>query len=79
MFEFWDWVGGRYSSWLSDWPVDLFSSSALITSLNCFLAHICDGQAFAHHACREKPARTAGAIGIWYNNFFARKLGGSAA
>ena len=22
MFEFWDWVGGRYSLWSCDWPFD---------------------------------------------------------
>ncbi len=74
MFEFWDWVGGRYSLWSAiglsivlsigfdnfvellsgahamdkhfsttpaekNLPVLLASPSALITSLNCFLAH----------------------------------------
>ncbi len=38
MFEFWDWVGGRYSLW-SAIGLSIVLPSALITSLNCFLAH----------------------------------------
>ena len=69
MFEFWDWVGGRYSLWSA---VGL--SIALFLGMDNFEALL----AGAHRV--DEEFRTApfnrnvpvvmGLLGIWYNNFF---------
>ena len=69
MFEFWDWVGGRYSLW-----------SAIGLSIACYIGFsnfeaLLDG---AHqmdlHFQKTPLKRNApvilGLLGIWYNNFF---------
>jgi glucose-6-phosphate isomerase len=69
MFEFWDWVGGRYSLW-----------SAIGLSIACYIgfdnfAMLLEG---AHqmdlHFKKTPLKRNApvilGLLGIWYNNFF---------
>lgn len=69
MFEFWEWVGGRYSMWSAiGLPV------ALYIGMNNFEAML----AGAHKA--DEHFRTApfeenipvimGLLGVWYNNFF---------
>lgn len=69
MFEFWDWVGGRYSLW-----------SAIGLSIVCTIgydnfiellegAHEMDNH-FRSASFEENIPVTLALIGIWYNNFF---------
>ncbi|CAB1072524.1 Glucose-6-phosphate isomerase (EC [Olavius algarvensis Delta 1 endosymbiont] len=69
MFEFWDWVGGRYSLW-----------SAIGLSIACYIgfdnfvdllqgAHEMDLH-FRDAPLEENIPVILGLIGIWYNNFF---------
>lgn len=69
MFEFWDWVGGRYSLWSAiglsivlsigfDYFVELLSG-----------AHAMDKHFSTTPAEKNLPVLLA-LIGIWYNNFF---------
>ncbi|RDD47068.1 Glucose-6-phosphate isomerase [Trichoplax sp. H2] len=69
MFEFWDWVGGRYSMW---------SAIGLSIALNIGMKNFEDFLAGAHAI--DKHFTTAplhqnvpvimAVLGIWYNNFF---------
>jgi len=70
MFEFWDWVGGRYSLW-----------SAIGLSIACGIgfknfkellagAHEADNH-FQNSDFRENIPVTLALLGIWYTNFFA--------
>ena len=69
MFEFWDWVGGRYSLW-----------SAIGLSIACtigyenFEAMLQGAHAMDQHFRSEKFEKNIpvilGLLGIWYNNFF---------
>ncbi len=69
MFEFWDWVGGRYSLW---------SSIGLSIALTIGMDHFEELLTGAHEM--DLHFRTApleknipailGLLGIWYNNFF---------
>lgn len=69
MFEFWDWVGGRYSLW---------SAIGLSISLSVGSDNFNELLAGAHAAdvhFRETPFEenipiVMGLLGIWYNNFF---------
>ena len=69
MFEFWDWVGGRYSLW-----------SAIGLSIACTIgfehfhqllegAHAMD-QHFRQSPLEKNMPVILALIGIWYNNFF---------
>jgi len=69
MFEFWDWVGGRYSLW-----------SAIGLSIACYIgfdnfvdllqgAHDMDGH-FRNAPFEKNIPVILALIGIWYNNFF---------
>ncbi len=69
MFEFWDWVGGRYSLW-----------SAIGLSIACTLgfsnfkelligAHEMDNHFTSEPFDKNAPVLLA-LLGIWYNNFF---------
>jgi glucose-6-phosphate isomerase len=69
MFEFWDWVGGRYSLW-----------SAIGLSIACYIgfsnfeqlltgAHEID-QHFKHSTLRKNIPVILALIGVWHNNFF---------
>ena len=69
MFEFWDWVGGRYSLW-----------SAIGLSIACYIgfdnfsellegAHAMDRHFLETPFDKNIPVILA-LIGIWYNNFF---------
>ena len=69
MFEFWDWVGGRYSLWSAiGLPI------AVYIGMDNFEAMLEGGHAMDEHfrtAPIEKnlPA-ILGLLGVWYNNFF---------
>ncbi len=69
MFEFWDWVGGRYSLW-----------SAIGLSIACYIgfsnfeqlltgAHDMDNH-FRYSTFRKNIPVILGLLGIWYNNFY---------
>ncbi len=69
MFEFWDWVGGRYSLWSA-----IGLSIALAVGFETFEellegAHAVDEHFRTAPLERNIPA-TMGLLGIWYNNFF---------
>ncbi len=69
MFEFWDWVGGRYSVWSAiGLPV------AIAIGMDNFEALLAGGHAMDEHfrsapLARNLPVVLA-LIGLWYNNFF---------
>ena len=68
MFEFWDWVGGRYSLWSA---VGL--SLALSIGMDAFEELLAGGRAMDRHF-REQPLAdnmpvVLALLGVWYNNF----------
>lgn len=69
MFEFWDWVGGRYSLWSV-----IGMSIALYTGMDNFEellagAYLAD-EHFRHTPFEQNIPVIMGLLGIWYNNFF---------
>jgi glucose-6-phosphate isomerase len=69
MFEFWDWVGGRYSLWSA-----IGLSIALYIGMDEFEALLNGAHAMDTHF-RSTPLEKnlpviLGLLGIWYNNFF---------
>ncbi|MEY0232408.1 glucose-6-phosphate isomerase [Providencia manganoxydans] len=69
MFEFWDWVGGRYSLWSA-----IGLSIILSVGYDNFVqllegAHAMDKH-FTQTAFEKNIPVLLGLIGIWYNNFF---------
>ena len=69
MFEFWDWVGGRYSLWSA-----IGLSIALYLGMDNFEA-LLDGAHAVDEHFRTTPFEKnlpviMGLLGIWYNNFF---------
>jgi len=69
MFEFWDWVGGRYSLWSA-----IGLSIALAVGFDNFEellagAHEAD-EHFRTSAYKNNIPVIMGLLGIWYNNFF---------
>lgn len=69
MFEFWDWVGGRYSLWSA-----IGLSIALSIGFDNFKellagAHETDNH-FRHTEFEQNIPVIMGLLGIWYNNFF---------
>ena len=69
MFEFWDWVGGRYSLWSA-----IGLSIVLSIGVDNFVellsgAHAMDKHFSTTPAEKNLPVLLA-LIGIWYNNFF---------
>jgi len=69
MFEFWDWVGGRYSLWSA-----IGLSIALYAGMDRFEellggAHKVD-QHFRNTPFERNVPVIMGLLGIWYNNFF---------
>ncbi|HAX2005117.1 TPA: glucose-6-phosphate isomerase [Escherichia coli] len=69
MFEFWDWVGGRYSLWSA-----IGLSIVLSIGFDNFVellsgAHAMDKHFSTRPAEKNLPVLLA-LIGIWYNNFF---------
>lgn len=69
MFEFWDWVGGRYSLWSA-----IGLSIVLYLGMDNFEALLGGAHAVDEHfrtAPFEKNVPVImGLLGIWYNNFF---------
>jgi glucose-6-phosphate isomerase len=69
MFEFWDWVGGRYSLWSAIGLsiaiyIGMDNFEALLTG-----AHKVD-EYFRSTPFEENIPALMGVLGIWYNNFF---------
>jgi glucose-6-phosphate isomerase len=69
MFEFWDWVGGRYSLWSA-----IGLSIALFVGMDRF-EELLDGAHKVDQHFRTTPFEQnipviMGLLGIWYNNFF---------
>lgn len=69
MFEFWDWVGGRYSLWSV-----IGLSIALYIGMDNF-EELLEGAYAADEHFRSAPFEQnipviMGLLGIWYNNFF---------
>jgi glucose-6-phosphate isomerase len=69
MFEFWDWVGGRYSLWSA-----IGLSIALAVGMDQFIqllegAHQMD-EHFRTAPLHQNIPVVLGLLGVWYNNFF---------
>ena len=69
MFEFWDWVGGRYSLWSA-----IGLSIAIYIGMDNFDDLLSGAHAMDNHF-RTTPLENnlpviMGLLGIWYNNFF---------
>ncbi|MEH6304059.1 glucose-6-phosphate isomerase [Olivibacter sp. CPCC 100613] len=69
MFEFWDWVGGRYSLWSAIGlsivlSIGFDNFKELLTG-----AHAADNH-FRNTPLEENIPVIMGVLGIWYNNFF---------
>jgi glucose-6-phosphate isomerase len=69
MFEFWDWVGGRYSLWSAiGLPI------VLSIGMGAFENLLAGAHAMDEHFRTAPPERNMpvvlGLLGIWYNNFF---------
>ena len=69
MFEFWDWVGGRYSLWSSiGLPI------ALYVGMDCFEELLQGGFEMDEHfrsaPLQENMPVILALLGVWYNNFF---------
>ncbi|MES2377659.1 MAG: glucose-6-phosphate isomerase [Bacteroidota bacterium] len=69
MFEFWDWVGGRYSLWSA-----IGLSIALSVGYENFVELLEGAHAMDNHFKTAPPEENLPTIlalvGIWYNNFF---------
>jgi glucose-6-phosphate isomerase len=69
MFEFWDWVGGRYSLWSA-----IGLSISLSVGYENFVELLQGAHAMDNHfktaAPEENLPTILALIGIWYNNFF---------
>ncbi|MDF0605143.1 glucose-6-phosphate isomerase [Neisseriaceae bacterium TC5R-5] len=69
MFEFWDWVGGRYSLWSAiGLPIMLYLGEENFTEL-LNGAHIMD-QHFSNAPFEQNMPVLLAMIGIWYINFY---------
>lgn len=69
MFEFWDWVGGRYSLWSAiGLPIMLYlGEENFVEMLNG--AHLMD-QHFINTPLEKNLPVLLGLIGVWYINFY---------
>ena len=69
MFEFWDWVGGRYSLWSAiGLPIMLYlGEENFIEMLNG--AHLID-QHFINTPLHQNLPVLLGLLGVWYINFY---------
>ncbi len=69
MFEFWDWVGGRYSLWSA-----IGLSIAVYIGMDNFEEMLAGGDDMDSHFHSAAPEKNMPLIlallGIWYNNFF---------
>ena len=69
MFEFWDWVGGRYSLWSAiGLPIALYLGMQRFEAL-LDGAHAMDRH-FVEAPLEENMPVILALLGIWYNNFF---------
>jgi glucose-6-phosphate isomerase len=69
MFEFWDWVGGRYSLWSAiGLPIVLAIGMDNFEELLAG-AHDMD-EHFRHAPFEQNLPVILGLLGVWYNNFF---------
>jgi glucose-6-phosphate isomerase len=72
MFEFWDWVGGRYSLWSA-----IGLSIVLSIGFENFVELLEGAHAMDEHFLNAPPEKnlplTLGLLGIWYNNFFGAR------
>jgi glucose-6-phosphate isomerase len=73
MFQFWDWVGGRYSLWSA-----IGLSIALVIGFDNFEkllrgAHAMD-QHFKTAPLEQNLPAIMAALGIWYNDFYGMEL-----
>ncbi len=70
VFEFWDWVGGRYSLWSAiGLPIALYVGMAKFEELLAG-AHSMDEHFRSAPLDKNMPV-LLGLLGIWYGNFFA--------
>jgi glucose-6-phosphate isomerase len=69
MFEFWDWVGGRYSLWSA-----IGLSIVLSLGYENFVELLSGAHAYDQHfkntEFEQNPSVIMALTGIWYNNFF---------
>lgn len=69
MFEFWDWVGGRYSLWSA-----IGLSIAIMIGMDNFKKLLAGAHEMDKHfqtaPLEQNMPVLLGLIGIWYNNFF---------
>ncbi|MBK8021311.1 MAG: glucose-6-phosphate isomerase [Chloroflexi bacterium] len=69
MFEFWDWVGGRYSLWSA-----IGLSIAIAVGMDHFEALLSGAHQVDQHfrtaPLEQNIPALMGLLGIWYNNFF---------
>lgn len=69
MFEFWDWVGGRYSLWSA-----IGLSVVLSIGMKNFKKMLSGAHAMDQHFCEAPLEKNMpvilGLLGVWYNNFF---------
>ena len=69
MFEFWDWVGGRYSLWSA-----IGLSIVLSLGYENFVELLSGAHAYDEHfktaEFENNPSVILALVGIWYNNFF---------
>src|ERR1700761_6066177 len=69
MFEFWDWVGGRYSLWSA-----IGLSIVLSLGYENFVELLAGAHAYDQHfkntEFEQNPSVIMALTGIWYNNFF---------
>jgi glucose-6-phosphate isomerase len=69
MFEFWDWVGGRYSLWSA-----IGLSIAVSVGMDNFEEMLAGGHRMDEHfrtaPLEQNLPATMGVLGVWYNNFF---------
>jgi glucose-6-phosphate isomerase len=72
MFEFWDWVGGRYSLWSA-----IGLSIVLSIGYENFVEMLEGAHAMDEHFLNTPPEKnlplTLGLLGIWNNNFFGAR------
>jgi glucose-6-phosphate isomerase len=69
MFEFWDWVGGRYSLWSA-----IGLTIACVLGMDQFEALLAGAHEADEHFRSAPPERNIpmimGMLGVWYGNFF---------
>lgn len=72
VFEFWDWVGGRYSLWSA-----IGLSLALCIGMDAFESLLEGAHAMDEHfrtaPLQENAPVVLGLLGIWYTNFFGAR------